>query len=30
MVEHFNRTLKEEFFSLAYRRKFHDSADTGM
>lgn len=27
MVERFNRTLKEEFFSLAYRRKFYDSVD---
>ena len=27
MVERFNRTLKEEFFSLAYRRKFYDSIE---
>jgi transposase InsO family protein len=27
MVERFNRTLKEEFFSLAYRRKFYESLE---
>jgi len=27
MVERFNRTLKEEFFSLAYRRKIYDSVE---
>lgn len=27
MVERFNRTLKEEFFSLAYRRQFYDSVE---
>ena len=27
MVERFNRTLKEEFFSVAYRKRFYESVE---